>query len=144
VPIENLQTKADLQRFLDQSLPPNLPTLIRQLQGASKIPLPYSADWGDFGGGHEAGTYSKLGRLVVLQGLVKMTGGTGQVIATLPAGFRPTELLLFPAVVDPTGAGSGVFGRVNVEADGDILPFGTTMTVGDWISLSGITFLVDA
>jgi hypothetical protein len=120
----------------------DLAVLIRQLQGVAKQPLTFSAGWGNFGGSEEVATYSRFGRLVVLQGLVTKSGGTpasGNVIATLPVGFRPSAALMFPVV---TGATTS-FGRVSIEANGQIQWRTGNTTETDFTSLSGIAFAVD-
>lgn len=116
--------------------------LIRQLQGVAKRALPFAAGWGNFGGIYEGASYSRMGRLVVLQGLVTKTGGTptsGNVIGTLPLGFRPTSSHVFVAW---TGE-SGQAGRVDVHYTGEIqwVSGGTAET--DFLTLSGIAFVVD-
>lgn len=54
--------------------------------------LAYGTGWTNFGGGFAVGAYLKdaLG-FVHLKGVVARTSGTGMLIATLPAGYRPAE-----------------------------------------------------
>ena len=120
----------------------SLDVLVRQLQGVAKVALPFGANWGNYGGSEEDATYSRFGRLVVLQGLVTKSGtpASGDVIATLPVGFRPAEGLMFPVVTGATIA----FGRVSVEANGQIQWRAGNTTETDYTSLSGIAFVVDA
>lgn len=118
-------------------------TLIRQLQGQSKIAFPYGAGWGDFGSGYEGATYSRHGRVVRLQGLVTKSGGTptaADVIGTLPTGFRPAADLIFAVC---TG-GTATFGRVTVRSSGGVEWTAGSTTEADFTSLSGVCFVVDA
>jgi hypothetical protein len=137
--VQGAELDALVRAIIDRS---EFGILIRQIQGVAKVALPFSASWGNFGGGNEGATYSRIGRLVVLQGLVTKSGGTpadGDVIATLPSGFRPTEALMFPVV---TGA-TITFGRVSVVTSGEIRwRLGSTAET-DFTSLSGVSFVVD-
>ena len=119
----------------------SLDVLIRQLQGVAKEPLPFAANWGNYGSGSEAATYSRFGRLVVLQGLVTKSGtpAGGNVIATLPVGFRPTSAVSFPVATGGTDA----FGRVTIGSSGDIVWWSGSTVETDFTSLSGIAFVVD-
>lgn len=118
-----------------------LGALIRQLQGASKVAFPFGVGWANFAG-VEGATYSRHGRVVRLQGMVTKSGGTpaaGNVIGTLPDGYKPTGQLVFAAVTGSTDT----FGRVDVDASGNVIwqSGGTGGT--DYTSLSGISFVVD-
>lgn len=128
---------ADVYRRLDAAE--------RQIQrmGEYKIALPMGAGWGAYSAGGtpwEVATYSRVGRLVLLQGLVSKTGGTpviGDVIGTLPVGFRPSGDLL---MIAHTGATASL-GRVNVlAASGNLTWGGGNTTEQDYTSLSGIIF----
>lgn len=116
--------------------------LTRQLQGKSKIPFPFSAGWADTAvAGHEGASYSRHGRVVQLQGAVTKTSGSpasNDVIGVLPAGFRPTGLLVFPAVTN-----FAFFGVVVVDSVGQVVWFAGSATETDHTSLSGIAFVVD-
>jgi hypothetical protein len=112
------------------------------LAGTYKTAFPFGAGWGNFGGAYENATYSKVGRTVFLQGTVSKTGGTptiGDVIGTLPVGFRPASHLLFAVA---TGA-THTAGIVEVQSDGDVIwTAGNTVEI-DYTSLSGISFVVN-
>lgn len=118
-----------------------LDVLVRQLQGTAKEALTFAANWANYGGSHEAATYSRFGRLVVLQGLVTKSGtpAGGDTIATLPAGFRPTTTLHFPVATGGTDA----FGRVSVDSAGLVKWVSGNTTETDFTSLSGVCFVVD-
>lgn len=122
----------------DQAVQANFDKIASALgEQTFKTALSFGAGWSNYGGGHEAATYSRIGRLVALQGLVTKAGAPvgGDVIGTLPTGFRPSGQLVF--VVEATG----LHGRVDVNSSGSIIwqaggTVGTTYT-----SLSGITFI---
>jgi hypothetical protein len=122
-----------------------LESTVARLVGADvyKEPLAYGTDWDDYGGTLEGGSYSRIGRVVVLQGVVSKSGGTptnGDVIATLPAGFRPAVRLILAA--DTAGA-SATHGRVDIYATGEIKWVSGATAEQDYTSLSGIAFVVD-
>lgn len=118
-----------------------LASLVRQLQGVSKVAFPFAAGWANFGGTFETVTYSMHGRVVRLQGLATNTSGlpaAGDVLGTLPPGFRPAATLVFE------GAAQNAFARIDVQADGQVV----LQVVGvagetDYVSLSGVSFVVD-
>lgn len=102
--------------------------------------LPFAANWGNYGGGYTGGAYRKdsAGR-VYLRGLVTKSGGTpttGDVVATLPAGFRIAAQELF---VVHTGEPNAV-GRVTVLTNGGITWDSGSTGETDYTSLSGIVF----
>lgn len=113
----------------------------RQIQGKSKVAFPFAAGWGNFGSGFEGASYSRHGRVVCLQGLVTKSGtpASGNVIGTLPQGFRPTGRLVFAV----TSGSAETRGRVDVFPNGEVqwISGGTGET--DFTSLSGIAFVVD-
>lgn len=86
--------------------------------------------WADYGAGNTAaGYYIDNDGKVHLQGLVK--NGVAGEIFTLPAGYRPPELVRFPVATN-TG-----YGEVYVEADGSVVQ-GSGGT--GYLSLDGIYF----
>jgi len=104
--------------------------------------LPFQGAWRNYGAGYAPGAYRKDARgYVYLRGLV--TSGdalaNGNVIATLPAGYRPTERLLFP-VGDAVG---GWASRVDVMPNGDLLWISGGTTETDFTTLSTIGFWTD-
>jgi hypothetical protein len=105
-----------------------------------KTALPFGANWGNYGV-YEGATYSRIGRMVILQGLVSKTGtpAGGDVIATLPAGYRPAEHVIFATATGETTVG----GRVDVESTGQIIWRTGATGETDYTSLSGIAFVID-
>jgi hypothetical protein len=107
---------------------------------AFKTSLPLGSGWGNYGGGYETASYSRIGRLVVLQGLVTKTSGTptaGDLIGVLPAGFRPSGGLLFAVATGETPA----VGRVDLSASGNINWTAGASGEADYTALSGIVFV---
>jgi hypothetical protein len=105
-----------------------------------KRALPFAAGWGNYGAGFETASYSRIGRLVVLQGLVTKTGGTptaGDLIAVLPIGFRPSGGLVFAVATGETTA----VGRVDLAANGNINWRAGASGEADYTALSGIVFV---
>lgn len=92
----------------------------------------YENSWALYTSGHpEAGYRMSPDGRVSLKGLV--AGGTYLTdIFTLPAGYRPKETFLVPAL---TG-GAGVV-QLRIDTDGTVNPRTNYST---WISLSGISF----
>lgn len=106
--------------------------------------LAYAANFADHGvAGDQAGEYAldSLG-FVHLRGLVKKTTATssGEVIATLPAGFRPAALEYFTGYASYSGGNLGFV--LSVNSDGTIRWYTTSSVAwtGAALSLSGITF----
>jgi hypothetical protein len=106
-----------------------------------KQALPFGTNWGNHGSEPTQGvcTYSRFGRLVVVQGLATKSGtpGSGDVIGTLPTGFRPSGLLHFPVATGATDA----YGRVAIDSSGVIRWEAGNTTETDYTSLSGIVFI---
>jgi hypothetical protein len=77
----------------------------------------FSNSWASYGSGFEP-QYRKVGGIVYVQGTLA-SGTVGNVPAfTLPAGYRPSQLLNFPiATHDGTNY---VLGAVNVLANGEV------------------------
>lgn len=95
----------------------------------------FQNSWGNFGGGWRGARFWKdpMG-LVHLEGLID-GGATATVALTLPEGYRPGEGVMFGSVMNNV-----VIVRIDVEADGDVIPrFGTGGT-NTYVSLSGISF----
>ena len=133
-------------------------TDIKELKGdqwGAWTALPYSANWGDFGGAQQVGQYRKTsnGKKVQLRGMIKVSaaitlGSTNSNPATLPAGSRPPAATFRMVRVDTTttntvlllGIGSsGVF-TLWSELTGRSL----TYPSGTYLSLDGIEFSTEA
>lgn len=101
--------------------------------------FPFAANWGNRGGSWRDCAYWLDGTGTVhLTGLATKTGtpAAADVIGTLPAGFRPSEDLVFGV---NTGEGIAA-GRVDVEADGDVVWQAGSTGETDYVSLAGISF----
>ena len=117
------------------------PVLIRQIQGSLKNALSFGANWGNYGGALEVCTYSRMGHLVILQGLATKSGtpAAGDVIGTLPENYWPGGQLVF---AQDTSEGNSA-ARVDVLANGQIVWKAGGTTEADYTTLSGICFVVD-
>lgn len=94
-------------------------------------------NWGNYGGGYsDAGYYKDSLGTVHLRGMVK--GGTPTSnIFVLPVGYRPLGgHLTFPVITSPN-----VIGRCSVLTSGVVI---ANAGSGDYFSLSGISFRVEA
>jgi hypothetical protein len=104
-------------------------------QEAWRDPAPgdFRDGWRNYAGGfHHAGYFKDSMGIVHLKGLV--TGGTvgdNSTIFILPTEYRPSHRVLYTV---NTG---NVLGRVDIRADGRVVPFAGNNT---WLSLEGITF----
>ncbi|QZN86606.1 siphovirus ReqiPepy6 Gp37-like family protein [Cellulomonas sp. C5510] len=81
-------------------------------------------------------TRTSLG-LVKLRGLIKnavQSPSAGGVIARLPAGFRPSTLLMFASQISENG---GTSGAVDVRPDGSVA---ARHVAGGWTSLENVVF----
>lgn len=91
--------------------------------------------WANWGSGFNAAGYYKdpFGR-VHLRGLMKngtvATGSTG-VIFTLPSGYRPANVEIYPVV------SNSVLGECRIEQDGDVVAYAGSNV---WFCLDGISF----
>lgn len=72
--------------------------------------------------------------IVIIQGLVKL-GTIGTAVFNLPAGYRPSKRLIFPAI------SNGAIGRLDILTTGDVTPFAGNNT---YFALDGITFPAEA
>jgi hypothetical protein len=143
VSIGRLETEGDLDAFVRAAVDDlDVLRLLRaQLEADLEwTALPYGAGWGDYGGGFLPGKYAKLRGIVLLRGMVTKSGGApaaGDVIATLPAGFRPIGAsVLFGAA---TGA-THTFGRIDVTTAGAIVWRAGSAVETDYVSLDGLYF----
>ncbi len=74
----------------------------------------FSNSWVNYGGSFEVARYRKMpDGTVHIQGLVK-SGTVGATIFTLPTGYRPDKLLIFPA---HTNSGHG---RMDISSTGEV------------------------
>ena len=98
--------------------------------------LPYTAPFSAYDGGVTYPTVQAVrtpDRLVILRGLFK--GGTAGVVATLPVGYRPREILLYGSV------SNGTYNRIDIRPDGTIYAGANTASV--WASLDSINFIAE-
>jgi hypothetical protein len=101
-------------------------------------PIPsFNANWSNFSTPYAFHGYTKTpSGFVMLKGLIKRSGSitSGEVIGTLPVGYRPSARLIFQT----STSNAGHFARVDVDTTGSILAI-----AGDpgFLSLEGINFM---
>ena len=80
---------------------------------------------------------------VFLKGSLVSNGNTtnGTILATLPVGYRPTSLVIFPVGPTDAGAGSAPNPRVSIGPAGNIRCYGCAGLTD--IALSLISFFTD-
>jgi hypothetical protein len=89
--------------------------------GATGEPA-FQNSWVNYGSGYAVASFGKTQQgIVYLKGLVK-DGTLGSTIFTLPAGYRPTEIMLFPAWT--LNVATVVFARIEVLSDGTVKAVG--------------------
>lgn len=92
----------------------------------------FEHSWVNFASGWQVATYYKdVFGFVRLSGVIK-SGTVGSSAFTLPPGYRPAAAEPFSIV------SNGVFGRVDVNGDGTVVPQSPSSNVS--VSLSGIVF----
>jgi hypothetical protein len=107
------------------------------------ISLPLASGWANYGAAWQSARYCKMvDGLVIVQGLVKITSNrpASNIIATLPAGYRPSAQHIF--TVDHTD--TSVHQRVDVRSDGALITYDALTGVGSYVTLSGIMFPAEA
>jgi hypothetical protein len=75
------------------------------------IGVPFNAGWVDYGGGFATCQYRRIGDLLYLKGLIKRTGANvagSSTMFSLPAGFRPAQIVAAPVFCSPTGSGESI------------------------------------
>lgn len=100
----------------------------------------YLPNWQSYGFGYTPPRYYKTadGR-VILEGLIRKTSAVnaGEVLFTLPIGYRPTGRLIYHADSENGGI------RVDIDNAGNVYVLSTFNTGQNWISLTGISFRTD-
>lgn len=94
--------------------------LVRNVAGTGWTNATLTAPWVNYGGTWNVAQYRKIGDEVQVRGLVA-GGASGQVVTTLPVGFRPPAGLIFATSVDV--GGGNVFARLDAVASGVIVAY---------------------
>ncbi len=105
-------------------------------------PLAYSNGWENYGAGFQGIRFYKHQKRVYIEGLARKVNGPileGNIIGTLPVGYRPDSSLIFK------GHQNVGTPRIDIQPNGDIIVRAglETESTSDYISLSGISFRVD-
>lgn len=114
-------------------------------------PCTLATGWVNLGGEHGNLTVERVGKQVILRGVVKPTATTaipgigGIPFATVPAGFRPQASIVVPATTAAAGTGSAYArtDRVDITAAGSMqirANSSLSMTTSGFISLGGISW----
>lgn len=104
-----------------------------RLVGAAGEPA-LAANWSLYAAGFQAiGFYKTPAGVVYVQGMLKKSIAvvSGEVLFTLPAGYRPLGTCVF------TVTSNGAIARVDVQPDGDVAVVSGSNV---WLSLAGISF----
>lgn len=103
--------------------------------GTGTTALTLGSGWSNYGGSYGAARYKKIGDIVIVTGMVQSVSGRSNDLGFLPAGYRPSNRLIFDI---RSVSGST---RLDVEADGTInISSGGLPDVVTWLSLDGIIF----
>lgn len=100
--------------------------------------------WVNYGSSYAPAQYTRgSDYLVTLHGLIKSGSTTYQnVLFTLPAGYRPSQELLFE--VSGYLSPSEVSARIDIQPDGDVVLMSSNGTIANnYLSLAGITFYAE-
>jgi hypothetical protein len=100
--------------------------------GSQTVDLPLASGWRAYGSGYGTPTVTKMGNLVVVEGLISGNFSNTH-LATLPSGMRPGKRLIF-SLNNHEGQA-----RVDVLTNGQIHWVAGSKN-HSWMSLSGITF----
>ena len=87
----------------------------------------------------EVPQYRKIGKVVMLRGLVNATAAADRIIATLPEGYRPASgwYNRYNSVLNQSE-----YANVQVNANGEIMDYTKTTSVGrGYLSLNNIVFM---
>ena len=107
-----------------------------------------NSQFANYGSDHPVAGYRKaLGGLVFLKGLVKAVTaiGNGQIMFTLPVGYRPAKRIILVGDCSYVGGGYRTHAqRIDVGTDGNVALFNPNSTAsGQWYSLDGLVFLAE-
>ena len=87
----------------------------------------------------EVPQYRKIGNIVYLRGLVNATALAGNVIATVPVGYRPTGYFnRFACALN-----QGEFVMIQINANGQINDYAKGGSGRGFLSLNGVSFPAD-
>jgi len=120
--------------------------ILGPVRSAAWTALTLAGVWVNNGGGWTDAAYRKVGDVVELRGIIKLSSGsvaTGvdSLITTLLAGFRPVSLVMLSALSYSGTANQAVqlrlstTGTINYRVEG-----GSTLTTSGWVSLEGAQF----
>ena len=115
-------------------------------QAFSALPLSTATGnvWVNYSTSYNSAQYTKAtDGLVTVRGLVKGGNATvGQVIGTLPAGYRPGKRYIFATegVIAPASEANQADARIDIDTSGNIIFYASGLS-NSWVSLEGIHFI---
>lgn len=100
----------------------------------------FSNGWVNYGAGYYDASYVKdAAGYVHLRGAIK-SGSGGTVAFSLPAGYRPSSAVAFPALSSTGNIGaSTALGAVQINSNGDVTITGPSLLTG-FVSLAEVVF----
>lgn len=93
----------------------------------------FGTGWSNFGGSFRVAQFYKAAGRVYLAGLVA-SAGSQALMFTLPAGYRPAAIELFPT------DNGGNHDSIAVNPDGTVV-LGSVVAPATYVNLSGISFI---
>jgi hypothetical protein len=92
-----------------------------------------AANWSNYGSGFAAAGYYRdpLG-VVWVRGLVVAAAGAGEVVFTLPTGYRPSDSLIFSSICSKT---TTELARLDVRSNGEVRIVVPAAAIA-WVSLA--------
>jgi hypothetical protein len=102
-------------------------------------PFSFENDWENYSGSWQAGTYWREGQTIFVGGMIKNTTAVvdGEIIATLPVGYRPAKYCMFTARLN-----TGDIIRIDITSAGAIQWKGGAAASVSFVTLGGISFRV--
>ena len=101
--------------------------------------LTYNTNWSSYGGAYGSMRYTKIGDLVLVNGMAKRTSGNSTVtVGTLPSGYRPTTQKSWYTNMSVGGVEAAY--KIEVTSGGNIAITYSGTAVIDYLSLDCIQF----
>ena len=140
--VETLKTQMTAVQTTLTSLQNTVATLQEKTNDSGWLTLPLADGIQPYGG---APQYRKIGKIVTIRGAIKNVLGTG-VVATLPAGYRPTYSVPYVQNTSLRTGNFAMFTRMIAGTDGGIrveaISDGAVFAADKWFPLNCV-FAVD-
>ena len=104
----------------------------------------WGTGWGNYGGGFQTASFWRTSEnIVCMEGLLFPSAGYSQTIFTLPARYRPPNIVEQAALgYMPAFGGVYAMAQLEIQTDGDIW-LNNTVMAGGYVSLNGVRFEID-